>query len=260
MKKLLALTVAVITAFSLVACGGNDNAGGGTSKSAPKLVMATNAEFPPYEFFENEKVVGIDAEIAEAIANKIGRTLEIEHIDFDSIVPGEQQGKYDIGMAGLTVNDERLEQVNFTKTYATGVQVIIVPKDSKITSADDLFADGANHKIGVQRATTGDLYCTDDIEEKGLGSVERFNKGADAVMALSSGKVDCVVIDNEPAKVFVQNNPDLKILDTEYVKEDYAIAISKNNDELFNAVNGALEELIADGTVKSIIDKYIPAE
>ena len=145
---------------------------------------------------------------------------------------------------GLTVNDERLEQVNFTKTYATGVQVIIVPKDSKITSADDLFADGANH----------------NIEEKGLGSVERFNKGADAVMALSSGKVDCVVIDNEPAKVFVQNNPDLKILDTEYVKEDYAIAISKNNDELFNAVNGALEELIADGTVKSIIDKYIPAE
>lgn len=256
MKKILALVLAAVTAFALVACGGD----GGQSQSSEKLVMATNAEFPPYEYFEGDKIVGIDAEIADAIAKKIGRELQIEHIDFDSIIPGVQQGKYDIGMAGMTASDERKEQVNFTQTYATGVQVIIVPQDSNIATVDDLFAEGANHKIGVQRATTGDLYCTEDIEEAGLGTVERFNKGADAVMALTSDKVDCVVIDNEPAKVFVQNNPELKILDTEYVTEDYAIAVSKDNQELFDAVNNALGELIADGTVQSIIDKYIPAE
>ena len=256
MKKILALVLAAVTAFALVACGGD----GGQSQSSEKLVMATNAEFPPYEYFEGDKIVGIDAEIADAIAKKIGRELQIEHIDFDSIIPGVQQGKYDIGMAGMTASDERKEQVNFTQTYATGVQVIIVPQDSNIATVDDLFAEGANHKIGVQRATTGDLYCTEDIEEAGLGTVERFNKGADAVMALTSDKVDCVVIDNEPAKVFVQNNPELKILDTEYVTEDYAIAVSKDNQELFDAVNNALGELIADGTAQSIIDKYIPAE
>lgn len=262
MKKLLALTVAVITAFSLVACGGSSNQteNGQAQSSAEKLVMATNAEFPPYEYFEGEEIIGIDAEIADAVAKKIGRELQIEHIDFDSIVPGVQQGKYDIGMAGMTVNEERQEQVNFTQTYATGVQVVIVRQDSDITSVDDLFAEGANHNVGVQRATTGDLFCSDDIESEGFGTVERFNKGADAVMALTSGKVDCVVIDNEPAKVFVQNNPELKILDTEYASEDYAIAISKDNQELFDAVNNALQELIADGTVKTIIDKYIPAE
>lgn len=263
MKKLLVTAIAAITALSLAACGGgssNTANDGQASSSAEKLVMATNAEFPPYEYFEGDEIIGIDAEIADAIAKKIGRELQIEHIDFDSIVPGVQQGKYDIGMAGMTVNEERQEQVNFTQTYATGVQVVIVPQDSDITSVDDLFVDGASHNVGVQRATTGDLYCSDDIEGAGLGTVERFNKGADAVMALTSGKVDCVVIDNEPAKVFVQNNPELKILDTEYVTEDYAIAISKDNQELFDAVNGALEELIADGTVQSIIDRYIPAE
>ncbi len=253
MKKILTLAVAVIAAVTMLSgCGANSG-----SKT---LTMATNAEFPPYEFFEGDKVVGIDAEIAGLIAEKIGKELVIEHVDFDSIIPGVQTKKYDFGMAGLTVTDERKEQVSFTKSYAQGVQVVIVTEDSKITSVDDLFAEGANHKVGVQLATTGDLYCTGDIEDKGLGTIERFNKGADAIMALTSGKVDCVVIDNEPAKVFVEKNAGLKILDTEYIVEDYAIAVAKDNSDLHEKINSALEELIADGSVQKIIDKYIPAE
>lgn len=252
MKKVLSLVLVLALAISLVACGGakNDNV----------LTMATNAEFPPYEFMQDGKIVGIDAEIGAAIAEKLGKELVIENVDFDSLIPGVQTNKYDFVMAGMTVTDERKEQVNFSQTYATGVQVVIVKEDSKIASVDDLFAEGANNKIGVQLATTGDLYCTWDIEDEGLGSVERFNKGADAVMALNSGKVDCVVIDNEPAKVFVANNPGLKILDTEYITEDYAIAISKDAPELLTEIDKALGELIADGTVQKIIEKYIPAE
>ena len=252
MKKVLSLVLVLALAISLVACGGekNDNV----------LTMATNAEFPPYEFMEDGKVVGIDAEIGAAIAEKLGKELVIENVDFDSLIPGVQTGKYDFVMAGMTVTDERKEQVNFTQTYATGVQVIIVKEGSAITSADDLFAEGANTKIGVQLATTGDLYCTWDIEDKGLGTVERYNKGADAVMALNSGKVDCVVIDNEPAKVFVANNPGLKILDTEYITEDYAAAINKEDTQLLADIDKALGELIAEGKVAEIIEKYIPAE
>lgn len=260
MKKFLKVTsivlvIALIGVFA--ACGGK---GDTDADSKAVLTMATNAEFPPYEYMEGNEIVGIDAEIAKAIAEKLGYELVIENVDFDSLIPGVQTGKYDFVAAGMTVTDERLEQVNFTQTYATGIQSIIVKEGSAITSADDLFAEGANTKIGVQLATTGDLYCTWDIEDEGLGSVERFNKGADAVMALTSGKVDCVVIDNEPAKVFVQNNEGLKILDTEYAIEDYAIAISKDNPELLTEIDAALGELIADGTVAKIVEKYIPAE
>ena len=251
MKKILTLALAALmTMLACASCGGSGDA----------LIMATNAEFPPYEYFEGDKIVGIDAEIAEAISKKIGTELTIEHVDFDSIIPGVQSGKYDFGMAGLTVTDERKEQVDFTTSYATGVQVIVVKEGSAITCADDLFAEGASHTIGVQLATTGDLYCTWDLEDAGLATIERYNKGADAIMALTSDKVDCVVIDNEPDKVFVENNPGLVILDTEYVTEDYAIAVGKNNTELMTKIETALTELIADGTVASIIAKYIPAE
>ena len=251
MKKILTLALAALmTMLACASCGGSGDA----------LVMATNAEFPPYEYFEGDKIVGIDAEIAEAISAKIGAELTIEHVDFDSIIPGVQSGKYDFAMAGLTVTDERKEQVDFSTSYATGVQVIVVKEGSAITSADDLFAEGASHKIGVQLATTGDLYTPWDLEDAGLATIERYNKGADAIMALTSDKVDCVVIDNEPAKVFVQNNPGLVILDTEYVTEDYAIAVGKENTELMTKIETALTELIADGTVASIIAKYIPAE
>lgn len=238
----------------------NEGASEFTTATEGVLTMATNAEFPPYEYYEGDTVTGIDVEIAQAIAVKLGLTLQVEDMEFDSVISAVQGGKADIGMAGMTVTEERLEEVNFTESYATGVQVIIVTEDSDITSADDLFAEGANHTIGVQLATTGDLYTTEDIEAAGLGTVDRYNKGADAVMALKNGKVDCVVIDNEPAKAFVEANEGLKILETEYVTEDYAIAVSKDNEALHTAVDAALQELIADGTVQSIIDKYITAE
>ena len=220
-----------------------------------KLIMATNAAFPPYEFIEGNEIVGIDAEIAGAIAAKLGLELQIDDMDFDAIVESVKSGKADIGLAGMTVTPERQEVINFTASYATGVQVVIVTEDSAIASVDDLFAEGASHVIGVQRNTTGDLYTTWDLEDAGLATIDRYSKGAEAVQALITGKVDCVVIDNEPAKAFVAANPGLKILDTEYAVEDYAAAMSKDNEALYQAANAALEELIADGTVAAIVEK-----
>ncbi|MGN0801686.1 MAG: transporter substrate-binding domain-containing protein, partial [Candidatus Faecivicinus sp.] len=175
---------------------------------AETLKMGTNAAFPPYEYYDDETndIVGIDAEVAAAICEKLGYDLEIVDMDFDSLIPAVANGKIDMVLAGLTVTEERKQNVDFTTSYATGVQVVIVKEDSPITSVDDLFAEGANHKVGVQQGTTGDLYCTWDIADEGLGSVEPFKTGTDAVLALTSGKVDCVVIDNEPAKNFVAAN------------------------------------------------------
>ncbi len=249
MKKFLkvasiVLVIAMIACFA--ACGGN----GGEKE---KLVMATNAEFPPYEYVEDGKIVGIDAEIAGLIAEKLGMELEIVDVAFDSIIPGVQSGKYDMGMAGLTVNDERLEKVNFSTSYATGIQAVIVKDGSDIKSIDDL----ADKKIGVQTSTTGDIYATGDYGED---AITRYDNGAVAVQALLADKVDCVIIDNEPAKSYVAANEGLKVLDTEYTVEDYAICFAKENTELQEKVNGALEELIKDGSVKEVIEKYIPAE
>ena len=227
---------------------------------AETLKMGTNASFPPYEFYDDEsgEIVGIDAEVAAAICEKLGYELEIVDMDFDAIIPAVTTGKIDFGMAGMTVTEERMQSVDFTTSYATGIQVVIVKEDSEIVSVDDLFAEGANHKIGVQQGTTGDIYCSGDIEEAGLGTIERYKNGTDAVLALTSGKVDCVVIDNQPALKYVEANEGLKILDTEYAVEDYAIALAKDS-ELTAKINAALEELIADGTVQAIIDKYIVA-
>ena len=248
MKKILAIALICLLTFTGAAF-------------AETLKMGTNAAFPPYEYYDDEsgEIVGIDAEVAAAICEKLGYELEIVDMDFDALIPAVANGKIDMVLAGLTVTDERKQSVDFTTSYATGVQVVIVKEDSDITSVDDLFAEGANHKIGVQQGTTGDLYCTWDIADAGLGSVEPFKSGTDAVLALTSGKVDCVVIDNEPAKNFVAANEGLKILETEYITEDYAIALAKGS-ELTEKINAALEELIADGTVQSIIDKYIVAE
>ena len=232
-----------------------------TTVEKGKLTMATNASFPPYEFVGDDGAfAGIDVEIAGLIAEKLGLELVIDDMEFDSIIEAVKGGKADIGMADMTVTDERKESVDFTESYATGVQVIIVAEGSPITTADDLFAEGANYTIGVQRNTTGDLYTTWDLEDEGLATIDRYGKGADAVQALVSGKVDCVVIDNEPAKAFVQEVGGLKILDTEYVEEMYAGAMSKSNKELYDAVNNALKELIADGSVQRIVDKYISAD
>ncbi|MEA4824206.1 MAG: ABC transporter substrate-binding protein [Clostridiaceae bacterium] len=288
LKKLLPLLLVFTLIFALTACSSGSSTGTTTASATTAaattvatttttaattgasdtlttanpgvLTMATNAQFPPYEFYEGSTIVGIDAEIAGAVAEKLGLTLQIEDMEFDSIIEAVKTGKVDIGLAGMTVTPERAEEVNFTESYATGVQVIIVAEGSAITSVDDLFADGASHTIGVQRNTTGDLYTTWDLEEEGLATIDRYSKGADAVQALKTGKVDCVVIDNEPAKAFVAEVDGLKILDTEYVQENYAGAMSKDNEALYNAVNDALKELIADGTVQSIIDKYIKAE
>lgn len=263
MKKILSIALCLMLALSFAACGGNDVVEDATDATgaAEKLVltMATNAEFPPYEYYDGETIVGIDAEIAAVIAEKLGMELEIVDTAFDSIIPAIVAGKYSMGMAGMTVTEERLEEVNFSISYAKGVQVVIVPADSDIKTVDDLFGDN-NYTIGVQTGTTGDLYATWDIEDEGLGSISRYNKGADAVEALKAGKVDCVIIDNEPAKAFVADSEGLVILDTAYAEEDYAIAVSKENTELLDGINAALEELIADGTVQSIVDKYISAE
>lgn len=248
LKSLVAVALVATIAMAFTACG---------EKEDNKLVMATNAAFPPYEYYENDEIVGIDAEIAAAIAEKLGMELEIADIDFDSIVAGVQSGKYDMGMAGMTVTEDRLENVNFTTTYAQGVQSIIVTEDSEITTVDDLYAEGADYVVGVQQSTTGDIYSTDDFGEE---RVVRYNKGADAVYALTTGKVDCVIIDNEPAKAFVDANEGIKILDTEYAVEDYAICVAKDNEELLEDINTALEALIEDGTVQEIVDKYIVAE
>ena len=226
---------------------------------AGKLHMATNAAFPPYEMIsDNGGFEGIDVEIATAIAQKLGLELVVDDMEFGSVITSVQGGKSDIAMAGLTVTEERKQNVDFTESYATGVQVIIVPEGSDIQTAADL----ANDKmIGVQDGTTGYIYCSDTVENGGFGEdhVTSYPNGAMAIEALKGGKVDAVVIDNEPAKAFVAANDGLKILDTEYIIENYAIGISKDNPGLRDAVNNALKELIADGTVKTIVDKYINA-
>ena len=225
-----------------------------TTVTEGKLIMATNAYFPPYEYYDGDAIIGIDAEIVEAIAGKLGLEPQIEDMEFDSIIAAVQSGKCDMGLAGMTVTEERLQTINFSDSYATGVQVVIVPEDSDIASLDDL-SDGK--MIGVQMATTGDIYAKDDFGED---HVEEYNKGADAVLALTSGKIDAVIIDNQPAKSFVASNPGLKILETPYAEEEYAACISKSNEPLLAAVNQALQELKDDGTIQGILDKYISAE
>ena len=248
MKKLFAVMLALCLMIPAIAA---------VADELPTLTMGTNAAFPPYEYYEGEKIVGIDAEVAAVIADKLGMKLVIEDMDFKAIVNAVSTGKIDIGMAGMTVTEERLQSVNFSTSYATGIQVIIVKDDSPITSVDDLYAEGAAYKVGVQEATTGDIYCTDDFGED---NVLKYLTGADAVEALKTDKVDCVIIDNEPAKAFVAANEGLKILDSSYADEDYAIAVALENTELLEKINKALDELINDGTLKEIVDKYIPAE
>lgn len=257
MKKFLAvLLAALMICISFVACSSEKKSDDtNTDANAQKtLTMATNAEFPPYEYKEGDKVVGIDAEVAQAIADKLGMKLEIVDTKFDAIIPGVQSGKYDMGMAGMTVTPEREQSVAFSDSYATGIQSIIVKQGSDIKSVDDL---SEKTKIGVQLGTTGDIYAKDDFGDE---AVQEYDKGADAVQALLAGKIDCVIIDNEPAKSFVAANEGLEILKTSYAEEDYAICFKKDNTELQTKVNDALKELIADGTLQKIVNKYITAD
>ena len=267
MKKLISLILALVMVFAICAlagCGGSDD--------EKTLVMATNAAFPPYEYYEGGKIVGIDAEIAAEIAKKLDMKLEIKDIEFDSIVAGVSSGKYDMGMAGMTVTKDRMKSVNFTKSYAKGVQAVIVLEDSEYTSFEDFYTGFDEDekpvdvkegiKIGVQMGTTGDIYSSDEPKNWGFGkaNVNQYNTGADAVQALLTGKVTAVIIDNEPAKAYLAANKGLKILEGAYVEEDYAICLAKGNTELLEKIDKALDELIADGTVKKIVDKYIKAD
>ena len=258
-RSFLAAAGLTVAALALTACGGSASTASSAAASsvaasseaastsaaaaelttveAGKLTMATNATFPPYE----------------AIAEKLGLELQIDDMDFDAALLSVQQGKADIAMAGITVTDERMAVMSFSDSYATGIQSIIVPEGSDITSPDDL----AGKKIGTQRGTTGYIYCSDDF---GDDAVVAYDDGLTAVQALNNGQVDAVVIDNEPAKAYVESNPGLKILDTSYAEEDYAIGMNKSNTALLEAVNAALEELKADGTLQAIVDKYIKAE
>lgn len=254
-KKVLSTAmVTMLAATMLAGCGGSDadTSTGMTAKDGI-LTMATNAYFPPYEYYEGDDIIGIDVEIAGAVAEKLGLELQVEDMEFDSIITAVQTGKADLGLAGMTVSEDRLESVNFSESYATGIQVAIVTEDSPIETIDDL----EGKKIGVQLGTTSDQYAREDFGEE---NVEAYNKSADAVMALKQGKVDVVLVDNEPAKNFVAANDGLRILETEYVIEDYAACLSKKNTELLDAVNGALDELREDGTLQQIVDKYINAE
>jgi len=274
MKKFLSIALALVTVVVALAAFTS------CSKDENTLVMATNAAFPPYEFKDGDKFAGIDVEIAEAIAEKLGMKLEIADVEFGSIIGGVQKGKYDFGMAGMTVTEKRKESVNFSTTYATGIQVIIVKDGSDIESLDSVFefdAEGnpvalknTDIKVGVQQDTTGDIYCSDDITNWGFNDVEedgtiktdrvvRYKAGAEAVAALKAGKIDCVIIDNEPAKSFVKANDGIHILegDNEYAIEDYAICVAKENKDLLEKINKALDELKKDGTIDKIVAKYI---
>lgn len=260
MKKILtailAAAVVCTSLFALAGCGNSSKnsdskSSGSSSSEKGELHMATNASFEPYEYQEGGKVVGIDAEIAQAICDKLGYKLVIDDMEFDAIITAVTSGKADFGMAGMTVTDERKKSVDFTDPYTNAIQAIIVNEsDSKVSSKKDL--EGAT--VGVQLGTTGDVYVTDVKDAK----VERFSKGADAVLALTQKKVDAVVIDNEPAKKFVEQNKGTKILEEPFENEDYAICLKKGSD-LTEQFNKALKELKDDGTVKKIIDKYIKA-
>ncbi len=244
MKKLFALVLALALALSLASVS-----------MADSITAATNCAFPPYEYYENGVEAGIDVDIVKAVCEKLGYDVSIVDTEFGSIIAGVATGKYDLGFGAITITEERAKSVHFTTSYATGIQSIIVKEDSTIAGVDDLKADGI--KIGVQQDTTGDIYATGDFGED---HIARFNKGADAVMALSTGKVDAVIIDNSPAETFVAQNAGLKILPTAYAEEAYGFEISYDKEDFYNAFNGALEELLQDGTVQSIIDKYIKAE
>ena len=270
-RSFLAAAAVSVAALAMTACGGSASSASSVASSAAsseaassaaaaelttveagKLTMATNAAFPPYEMTTDAgEFEGIDVDTAKAIAEKLGLELQIDDMDFDAALLSVQQGKADIVMAGVTVTDERKAVMDFSDSYATGIQSIIVPSDSDIASPDDL----AGKKIGTQRGTTGYIYCSDDFGED---SVVAYDSGLTAVQALNNGQVDAVVIDNAPAKEYVAANPGLKVLDTSYAEEDYAIGMAKGS-ALEDAVNKALEELKADGTLQAIVDKYINA-
>lgn len=254
MKKIIATLLALMLfGCCFAGCGEADADNAYNLVENGKLIMSTNAEFPPYEMTDdNGGFIGIDIEIAQAIAQELGLELVIDDMGFDAAMLAVQNGQSDICMAGLTVDEDRLKVMDFSTSYATGKQVIIVKEGSDVT------LDNLGEKlIGTQKATTSNIYCSDDYGED---HVVAYDSSITAVQALMNGQVDCVVVDSAPAEELVKANPGLTILETEYVTENYAIAVDKGNTALLEAINQALNKLIENGTVQSIIDKYIKAE
>ena len=254
MKKLFAVVLAALMVAALLAgCGASKSGSGVKTLESGKLIMSTNAAFPPYEMVADDgSFEGIDVEVADAIAKKLGLELVVDDMDFDAALLAVQQGKSDIVMAGVTVTEDRKMVMNFSDTYSKGVQVVIVKEGSDVT-LDNL----GDKVIGTQRGTTGYIYASDDYGED---HVRAYDNGASAVQALMNGQVDCVIIDSAPAQAFVEANAGLTILDTEYTSEDYAIGLNKDNTALLEAINGALKELTEDGTIPAIVEKYIPTK
>lgn len=261
-KNAAIFVVLFLTLFTLTGCGGSQKSAEVTTSDAKKstpvfstvengvLTMATNAQFPPYEYYNGNDIVGIDVEVAKAIADKLGLGLKIEDMEFESVISSVENSRVDIGITGITETVERKKSVNFTESYATCIQSVIVKKGSDIQSVEDLNGK----RLGVQLLTTGDIYAVNDY---GAENVEEYNKGVDAVGDLISGKIDCVIIDNESAKSFAADNEGIQILDAAYSIEEYVACVSKSNEELLAAVNRAIKELKEDGTIQNILDKYI---
>ena len=291
MKKILSLMLALTMCLGLAACG-NDNEPTETPAETPaettpvetpaetgsasdygdfagslieegKLIMVTNASFPPYEMTDDDNnVIGIDPDIAQVIADKLGLELVIDNIDFDAALLAVQEGRADVMLAGMSYSEERDLVMDFSDTYATGYQVIIVREDDdRIAGGNDdlMLVDAEGNviedvQIGVQRGTTGELYCQDSY---GVDKVTSLDNGSVAVQALLNGQVDCVVIDIGPAEEYVEANPGLKIVEGAYTIEDYCVGVSEGNTALLEAVNKALNEMIDDGTVDEIMNQYI---
>ena len=258
MKKVLALVLASLMLVGMLSACGSAKDDELQLVEKGKLIMSTNAAFPPYEMKTDDGgFAGIDVEIAQAIADKLGLELVIDDMDFDAALLAVQQGKSDIVMAGVSVTNDRKKVMEFSDSYATGIQVVIVKEGSDVTM-DNL----GEKMIGTQRGTTGYIYASDTPENDGYGEdhVTAYDNGASAVKALLNGQVDCVIIDKAPAQEYVKANPGLTLLDGNWVEEDYAIGFGKGNTELRDQVNDALKELKEDGTIQKIIDKYITAD
>ncbi len=241
MKKIIALVLAVMMAVCCLA-------GCGSAKDDNTLTMATNAEFPPFEYLEGEEIVGADVDIANAIAEKLGKTLEITNIDFDAALTGAATGKYDVAIAGVTATDERRQNMGFTDDYYTASQAIIVMADSEIKAAADL----EGKTVSCQEGTTGEQFLLDNEY-----AVQSFKTGAEAISALTAGKVDAVVIDNAVAKALSEKQDGKTVvLDEALTEEAYAIVTKLGNDELIAEINKALAELKAEGKLAEIFEKY----
>lgn len=245
MKKIIAVILVAMLALT------------GVAALAETVTMATSCNFPPYEYYDDVtgEATGIDVEIVKLVFERLGSDVEVADMDFGSVITSVQSGKYTIGAGAITITEERKNSVLFTDPYEVTVQQILVKNDSPIAAAGDIAVEGAGYAIGVQQDTTGDLYVS-ELEQKGCCTVERFKTGTDAVIAMTSGKIDAVVIDNGPALAYVAKYDGLKMIASACDSEEYGFCFAKENAELCAAFNAELNALIEDGTVNEIIAKY----